>query len=290
MRILFTLLLIVSTSCLFAQKELEVLASYSMELPKNITMEQLEQRCIEQARLKAIGDSLGYILHETTISNTQEGNAGLNSSFAVLTQTNVQGEWLQNLADPVIIWEVANLTLKVTATVHGIIREFPKSGKVDIAISLSNDENMTNEVTEFKDGQDLFASFQTSSKGFLSVYYIDHSSNEVYRLIPAASRNDLNVVEVKSDIPYPLFQSVSPFTENKSIPALSLSLPEGKEIQLDELVFVYSPTAIRKPSLSYKSDARMYFMKHSDFDNWKSSTAQADPDVVVKTVSITIVK
>lgn len=290
MRTILTSLLFVSSTFLFAQKELEVLASYTMELPKNITMEHLEKRCIEQARLKAIGDSLGYNLHETTISNTQEGYLGLNSSFTVLTQTNVQGEWLLDLTEPTVVWECSDSALRVTATVHGIVREFPKSGKVAIEIALSNEENMTNEITEFKNGQDLFASFQTSSKGFLSVYYVDHASNEVYRLIPAASRNDLNMVEVKSDRPYPLFQSVSPFSENKSIPALSLSIPEGKEIQIDELIFVYSPTVILKPRLSYKSDARMYFMPQSEFANWINTTSSVNPDAVVKTVSITIVK
>jgi hypothetical protein len=290
MRHLIALIFTLSTATLFAQKEKEVKASYSMELPKNITMEQLEQRCIEQARLKAIGDAFGLVLSETTVDNSQESNAGFNNSFAVLTKTNVQGEWLHDKTEPQLNWEPSEKTLKLTANVHGVIREFPKTGKAKIEIHLSNDSKMSNDITLFKDGQDLFASFQSSSKGNLSVFYVDHSSNEVYRLIPSATSNDLNTVEVLSDKVYQLFQTVSPFSENKSIPALSLSLPNGKDLQMDELVFIYSPADIRKPSLTYNTDARMYLMNYNDFEQWKTTSVQTNPEAVVKGVAITIIK
>ena len=290
MRFLIALIFTLSTSLIFAQKEKEVKASYSMELPKNITMEELEQRCVEQARLKAIGEAFGFVVSETTVDNTQESNAGFNNSFAVLTKTNVQGEWLRDKTEPQLNWEPSGKTLKLTANVHGVIREFPKTGKAKIDIHLSNDSKMSNDITLFKDGQDLFASFQTSSKGNLSVFYVDHSSNEVYRLIPSATSNDLNTVEVLSDKVYQLFQTVSPFSENKSIPALSLSLPNGKELQMDELDFIYSPSDIRKPSLTYNADARMYLMNYNDFEQWKTSSVQSNPEAVIKSVAITIIK
>jgi hypothetical protein len=274
----------------FGQKEKVVQASYSMELPKNITMEQLELRCIEQARLKAIGDAFGYALSETTVDNTQDGNSGLDNSFAVLTKTSVQGEWIRDKSEPELLWEPSGKTLKITATVHGTIREFPKVGKAKIEIHLSNDKYMTNEVTQFKNGQDLFASFQSSAKGHLSVFYVDHSSQEVYRLIPSATGNDLNTVELQPDKIYQLFQTPSPFQENKSIPSLELGLPTGKDIQMDELVFFYSPKDIRKPSLNYNADAKMYLMKYSDFEQWKTTSVQSNPEAVVKSVAITIIK
>ena len=204
MRYLIAILILLHSTFAFAQKEKEVHANYSMELPRNLTMEQLEQRCIEQARLKAIGDAFGYTLSETTVDNTQEGNSGLNNSFAVLTKTNVQGEWLRDKSEPILKWEAINETLKLTASVHGVIREFPKTGKSAIEIHLSNDSKMTNSVTQFKDEQDLFATFRSSSKGKLSVFYVDHFSNEVYRLIPSATNNDLNSVDVLSDKVYEL--------------------------------------------------------------------------------------
>jgi hypothetical protein len=290
MRHLIALIFLLSTAPLFAQKEKEVKASYSMELPKNFTMEQLEQRCVEQARLKAIGEAFGFVVSETTVDNTQESKAGFNNSFAVLTKTNVQGEWLRDKTEPQLNWEASGKTLKLTAMVHGVIREFPKTGKAKIDIHLSNDSKMSNDITLFKDGQDLFASFQSSSKGNLSVFYVDHSSNEVYRLIPSATNNDLNTVQVLSDKVYQLFQNSSPFSENKSIPALSLSLPNGKDLQMDELVFIYSPADIRKPSLTYNPDARMYLMNYKDFEQWKTSSVQANLEAVIKSVAISIVK
>lgn len=290
MRYLIVIILSVTQISLFAQKEKDVKSNYSLELPKNVTMEQLEQRCIEQARLKAIGEAFGFVVSETTIDNTQENKAGFNNSFAVLTKTNVQGEWLRDKSEPQLNWEASGKTLKLTATVHGVIREFPKTGKAKIDIHLSNDKLMSNEVTQFKNGQDLFASFQTSSKGQLSVFYVDHSTEEVYRLIPSATSNDLNTVEVQSDKIYQLFQTSSPFPENKSIPGLELGLPAGKTIQMDELVFIYSPADIRKPSLTYNADAKMYLTKFTDFDEWKTTSVQSNSETVVKSVAISIIK
>ena len=290
MRFLIALIFTLSTSLILAQKEKDVKASYSMELPKNITMEQLEQRCIEQARLKAIGDAFGLVLSETTVDNAQESAAGYVGSFAVLTKTNVQGEWLRDKSEPLLNWEPSGKTLKLTATVSGVIREFPKTGKSRVVIHLSNDRYMTNEVSQFKNGQDLFASFQTSSKGHLSVFYIDHSTEEVYRLIPSATGNDLNSIEVQADKVYELFQTTSPFPENKSIPSLELGLPAGKDIQMDELVFVYSPKDIRKPSLTYNAEAKMYVMGLGEFEQWKTSSAQSNPEAVIKSMAISIVK
>lgn len=290
MRYFISLILILNTGLLFAQKEKKVNGTYTMELPRNLTMEQLEQRCLEQARLKAIGDAFGYTVSETTVDNTQEGNAGLNNSFAVLTKTNVQGEWLRDESEPVFTWEPKDKNLKLTVAVQGIVREFPKTGKAKIEIHLSNDSQLLNELTQFKNGQDLFATFQSSSKGNLSVFYVDHSSDEVYRLIPSASSNDLNSVQVVSDKKYYLFQSPSPFPENKSIPQLELGLPAGKDIQMDELVFVFSPKEFRKPSLTLNKDAQMYWMKLDDFEQWKTSAVQSNPEAVIKAVAISIIK
>ena len=97
-------------------------------------------------------------------------------------------------------------------------------------------------------------------------------------------------MEVQSDIIYKLFQTTSPFPENKYIPALELGLPEGKDIQMDELVFIYSPADIRKPSLILNTVAKMYFMKFSEFDLWKTSAVQANPETVVKSIAISIIK
>jgi hypothetical protein len=59
---------------------------------------------------------------------------------------------------------------------------------------------------------------------------------------------------------------------------------------MDELVFIYSPADIRKPSLTYNPDARMYLMNYKDFEQWKTSSVQANLEAVIKSVAISIVK
>jgi hypothetical protein len=59
---------------------------------------------------------------------------------------------------------------------------------------------------------------------------------------------------------------------------------------MDELVFFYSPKDIRKPSLNYNADAKMYLIKYSDFEQWKTTSVQSNPEAVVKSVAITIIK
>jgi len=59
---------------------------------------------------------------------------------------------------------------------------------------------------------------------------------------------------------------------------------------MDELVFVYSPADIRKPSLNYNADARMYLMNYKDFEQWKTNSVQTNPEAVIKSIAISIVK
>jgi hypothetical protein len=59
---------------------------------------------------------------------------------------------------------------------------------------------------------------------------------------------------------------------------------------MDELVFVYSPNDIRKPSLIYNAGAKMYVMELSEFEQWKTSALQSNTEAVIKSIAISIFK
>ncbi len=78
-RILF-LALILTTSC-YAQKQVTVKATYDMALPRNLSMEQLEERCIQEAKIKAIREKFGTRNSQVTVNNVKETNGAFSEEF-----------------------------------------------------------------------------------------------------------------------------------------------------------------------------------------------------------------
>lgn len=289
----FTILLIVVALSPIAQKPMEASATYEMQLSRTGTMEQTEAQCIEQARLKAVGDAFGYAVSETTLGNVSDRNGQATSDFTVLTKTNVQGEWLNDTQPPGVKWICRDNELFVQATVYGKIREQNKSGKTDVEFFTCKPSDVKTEQSFFKDGQDLNCSFRAARKGYLSVFYVDYTSGEVFRLLPSSAYTSLDYIKVGADETYILFNKryAKQFPDNTQISDINVGLPAGKTQVIDEIIAVYSTEEYKKPLMSKPSNsADLPVLSISDFNLWKTTLKQRDKEAVIKTVAVTITK
>ena len=251
-----------------AQKKQLVRGSYTLQLGRSQTMESLEAQCIEQARLSAIAREFGTTVSETTLSNTKDVNGTSENQFSVLTRTAVKGEWLQDETPPVLSWECRESSMQVTAQVHGYVREFPKAGKAEITFYACSPGDSDHAKTEFNHGESLHAFFKSSSTGYLSVYYIDHTTHTVQRLFPAATMASNNHISVQADRKYILFnrKTAADYGWGQATMEIALELPKGSDAALDELVAVFSTEEYTKPSLN--ADNQLAELKEVAFETW----------------------
>ncbi len=272
-----------------AQKPIDVIDTrYKMTLPRNTSMEALEQQCLEQAKLRAIEKECGVRISEVTINNVNEKDGGMNQSFQTLTKTQVNGEWVRDTQAPEFKWSCSGNTLEVEAIVSGLVQKFPDEGRVKLNLLTAADKSFKNTSTLFNDGSQLFLQVKSSQKGFLSIYYIDHVVNKAYRLFPGPNYNSLDMVPMKGDKSYTLFAGATEFTEHPQCTELTTGLSSDVKPQIDELVVIYSDAELRKPLLDLDKSARLYALSIEDFYTWKAGLYGKNNQVSIGTIPITI--
>jgi len=285
-------ILLLSASPAFAQKEREASATFSLVLPRTVTMEMLEARCIEQARLKAIGDAFGYTVSEMTLSRILDTRDRFEDNFSVLTRTSVEGEWLGDMRPPTVSWACVQEELTVTATVHGRIRAFGEKARAQVAFHPSGTSS-SRPQEEFRHGDGLHAHFRVSHAGHLAVFFVDHAAGRVYRVFPAAAYSALDHLPVQADRPYVLFDPAQArqFPDHPAVTPLVLEVPDGKPQVVDELVAVYSPKPFSKPLLSLpQSPQDLPAMEQEAFETWLIELRKRNAEAVVKRTHVMVLR
>jgi hypothetical protein len=289
MKKLITLIFSLFGLVVSAQRPIEISDSrYSMVLPRNMSMENVELQCLEQAKLRAIEKECGIRISEVTINNVSEQADGVNQTFQTLTKTQVNGEWIRDTKEPTFKWTCEGNTLEVEATVSGLVQKFPDEGRVKLNLLTATDKAFKNTTTQFRDGSNLYLQLKASQKGFISVYYVDHVANTAYRLFPNASNNSLDMVGIQGDKSYTLFAGATGIDEHAQSPALNTYLSSNKKPQIDELVVIYSDSNLKKPMLNYDNTSKMYTLSIEEFYTWKAGLYGKNNQVSIGTIPITI--
>lgn len=292
MRLLILTIVGLATGSLCAQRVQQATAMYSIVLSRTATMEATEAQCIEQARLKAVGDAFGYTVSETTLGRVHDTRKTVEDHFSVLTHTSVEGEWLGDTEPPAVSWDCTGGEWTVTATVQGRIRAFGERAKAQVAFHASAPGDGA-ERGHFRNGQPLHAVFQSAEKGHLSVFFIDHATGEAYRVFPATAYASLGGLPVEADRRYVLFDPAhaKQFPQHPAVTELVMEVPANKPQAIDELVAVYAPAPYAKPLLQQPaSPQQLPAMGVEDFEHWLIELRRRDQQVVVKRVQLTVVR
>jgi hypothetical protein len=289
MKVLLTIFFLYSFSMLSAQKKVKLAGEYEMTLERNTTMVETEKKCIEQARLSAMGKEFGYRVTEVTINNQKEVNKNREEQFESITQTSVMGEWLQDAEAPIVQWTCQGNTMACQVKIKGEAIALPQEGKISFQITTSNEPTCKTPLTRFQNNDRLYVKLTSSAKGYLSVYYWDHAAQIMYRLLPSAQYNSLNGVKIAADVSYVLFQEKMAFTEHPAGLPLTLEAGAGAGLtQLDEIILVYSDQDIQKPSL--QCEENLCQISEKEFMKWKSNLYHPKNRVEVQYIPIEIVR
>jgi len=283
-RILF-LALILTTSC-HAQKQVTVKATYDMALPRNLSMEQLEERCIQEAKIKAIREKFGTRNSQVTVNNVKETNGAFSEEFESRITQQENAEWLKDLEAPIIKWTYGSNSLSVEVTVKGIIQSFPDEGNVSLKIETASDESFSNPTTDFKSGASFYMNLIASSSGFVTVYYKSSDNNRVYRVLPKNSNT--NMCSIEADKKYYACTNHQKTESQLDSEGLSFYLADNVNFQTDELIVIYSKKECVKPILSLEAKDEPYGLSFSEFTDWKLGLYKSNNQVTIKTIPIFI--
>lgn len=240
-KIVIILLTLVFPASLFAQSERRVEGEYTYYTPQDVSLETARATAIEQARIQALADAFGTLIEQTTFTRQENIDGTSFINMLALGESTVKGEWLNDTKEPETEVLYEDHFLIVTAHVWGVARELV-SVPIDISAKVLKNGTLDRyEDDNFRDGDDIYLSFQSPTKGYLAVYLMD-DKGDAYCFLPYANDVD-GMFEVKANKPYVLFSSNH---AEKGEACDEYVLTCDKTLERDMLYVIFSPNPFVK--------------------------------------------
>lgn len=259
----------------------------SFVIPKNMTLEQAETFAVEQAKLKIIAEEFGTIVDSYNTLTISNRNGESQSSMVTFGDTDVKGEWLETTYGPRIERKVENGEFVLDVTIAGTIREIVSAPVMFKANVLRNGvaDNCVSDT--FKQGDNMYMSFQSPEDGYISIYITD--GKDVQCLFPYRGLSS-EYMKVSADKRYVFFsKEQSGDIDPNSVIKCRLGCAEDNE--LNRIYLIFSPNKYSK-AVDYSSseDKAPRHLSFEDFHTWFSKLRRHDKELTAKSFFITISK
>ena len=262
-------------------KEIKESGTYKMRIEKTMSEAEAERICIERARIDAIEKAFGQTIiqgNSTYIKNKSTGEQTESSNiFSNISESLVNGEWIQDLKKPEITKLLENNELNMQADVYGLIREV-KSIPITFQASPLNCSNTTCKTTTFRDGDDFYILFKAPEDGYISIYLDDPEQQKTFRLLPYKSAKIKTTnYPVKADVEY-IFFSAAKAAKNETVDETTLFLNNPKIPEMNKLFVLFNPKEeFGKPILNQSSEPTGKIetpleLASEDFQRWLQLT------------------
>lgn len=289
MRRLLLLGLILSCFSLFAQKIKTVSAEYTFYAPETMSLEEAKRTALERAKIQAIADEFGTIVSQSTSIVISTKNGESDSQFFAIGGSDVKGEWIETIGEPIYIRNFYDQGLIITCKVKGKAREIVSAGIDYVAKPLRNGTSTKFEAKDFRDGDDLYLYFETPVDGFLAVYLLDETSQTVYNILPYKEQT-IPAIEVKANQEYVFFSREKAEKDlRRLVDEYTLSCENDKEF--NTLYILFSPNDIGKrngfdSSIEDKPDN----IALKNFKQWLSKSLSKDRSLQFQEINLSITK
>lgn len=175
--------------------------------------------------------------------------------------------------------------LVVKCSVSGKARELVATQNSFVAKILKNGTEDRFESDNFKSGDELYLSYQSSTKGYVAVYLIDDSKN-AYCLLPYQSSQD-GKVGVDANTRYVFFNSktAAPLFQPADVDEYKMTCEKAAETNY--IYIISSPNPFIK-AIDNAVAGLPRELKYEDFQKWltKNRTADKDMQVEIKNISV----
>lgn len=264
-----------------------VCGEYVYYAPADVSIEEAKRIAIDRAKLSALAETFGTLISQNNISVIRNENEHSNIDFKSLSTSEVKGEWIEDTKIPETIISYEKEMLIVKANVCGKAREISQAAISFSTKILCNGKEDKFESTNFKDGDDLYLSFQSPVNGFLAIYLIDDNEQTAFCLLPYSKDND-GQVQIEHGQRYVFFDSKSvPEKDRNAVDELTMTC--SKSIEHNLIYIIFSPNAFTKANDNLKNDSMPRELPFTDFQHWiiKNRNIDKEMQMEIKVIQIT---
>lgn len=264
-----------------------VSGEYTYYVPENIDLEKAKQIALERVKVQLIADEFGTVVSQNNATTVKNSNGKSDIDFVSVGGSEVKGEWIETIGNPIFKTEVHGEQLIVKVWIKGKIREIVSS-HIDFASHiLRNGTDDKFEDDTFYSGDDLFLSFMSPLAGYMAVYLIDNDDN-AFCLLPYQNQEEGNVY-VKANERYVFFSAKSAFPDLRQyVDEYTMTCTHTQE--LNQIYIIFSPNPFIKALDSKKQENLPRELTNKEFQKWLSQKRVKDPAMVFKAKNLTILK
>ena len=281
------LLLFVFCLTVSAQKLKTVEAEYTYYAPEDVTLELAQRTALDRAKIQALADAFGTIVSQYNTTRTENNGEKSTVDFTSIGGSEVKGEWIETIGEPQFSRRFEGDMLLVTCRVKGKVREIV-SAQIDLQSKvLRNGIEDKFESDQFRNGDDLYLSFQSPMNGFLSVYLVD-ADRQAFCLLPYQGQS-AGIYPIEANRRYLFFNTKVAPQEERSI-VDEYTLTTERSLEHNQIYIIFSPNSFVKAVDAHKSDGLPRQLSYADFNEWLVKCRKRDKDMTVRMVPVMIKK
>ena len=286
MRFYLSIIMLFLSSTVFSQKMKTVEGEYTYRVPENITVEQAKRTALDRAMIQALADEFGTIVSQSNTTRIENKNGKSDIDFLSIGGSEVKGEWMETIGNPVFDIRYEGDMLIVYCKVKGKAREIVSAGIDFQAHILRNGTDDKFESDQFRGGDDLYLSFKSPVSGYLAVYLID-AENQAYCLLPYRNLTE-GIYPIQANQRYTFFNiKEAPLQERPFVDEYVLTCE--RESEQNQIYIVFSPNQFVKAVDNDSNDLLPRELGFADFQKWLVKCRKHDKDMNLMIKPITII-
>ena len=288
MRGLLISILLAIAAVSYAQNVQKVTATYTYYAPENVTLEEAKRTALNRAKIEAIADAFGTLVTQSNSTVVSNQNGKSDSQFFSLGGSEVKGEWIETTKEPIYNIRYEGNMLVVSVEVSGRIREVVSAG-IDFTVKiLRNGTEEKFESSEFRSGDDMYLYFKSPVDGYLTVYLLDETTQEVYCLLPYKASGE-GAYPIKHDKPYILFSAKHETVNPNGVDEYTMTC--SRDIELNDIYIIFSPNPFTKANANDAEEETLpRQLVYKDFQKWLVKSRKRDNYLSINNKQIKIKK
>lgn len=271
----------------FAQQVKKVVGTYTYYAPEDISLDRAKRTALERAQIEAIAETFGTNISQHNSTRVTNKNGHSDIDFLSISSSDVKGEWIETIGDPEYTIHYDKNMLVVKCVVKGNVREI-ESAAIDIkAKVLRNGTEDRFESSEFRNGDDMYLSFQSPTNGFLAVYLLDNNG-DAFCLLPYRNQTD-GIQRIAANISYVFFsEKHAEQEERRFVDEYTLTCEHINEN--NQIYIIFSPNPFVKANDNDNGELLPREIDGHSFQTWLAKVRRKDKFVNFISKQITIQK